>query len=227
MRRAYFAAGLAALAAFAAFLVIPLRPSSAARTEEKAKETGKSPTAALLPVAQVVLFSSGVGYFQREGSIEGDQRIDLTFPVSDINDLIKSMTLRDLDGGHIDAVSYESNVPVERTLWSPLTWTMWRAAGGPLADSIRHYATWTNAGLIATGLAGAVLAPLLCRSIPVRPVLAGVLACAVAGPAAAAGAADGARDNPSTGPSRARDAPATGHRHRGCRDGEGARNRRR
>src|SRR5205085_3362291 len=117
MRRAYLAAGLAALAASAAFLVIPLRPSTAARTEEK-KETGKSPTASLLPVAQVVLFSSGVGYFQREGTIDGDQRIDLTFPASDINDLIKSMTLRDLDGGHIDAVSYESNVPVERTLQS-------------------------------------------------------------------------------------------------------------
>jgi hypothetical protein len=118
MRRAYLAAGLAALAASAAFLVLPLRLSPAARTEEKTKESGKSPTAALLPVAQVVLFSSGVGYFQREGSIDGDQRIDLTFPTQDINDLIKSMTLRDLDGGHIDAVSYESNVPVERTLQS-------------------------------------------------------------------------------------------------------------
>jgi hypothetical protein len=118
MRRAYLAAALAALAASAAFLVIPPRSSSAARTEEKAKESGKSPTAGLLPVAQVVLFSSGVGYFQREGSIDGEQRIDLTFPTQDINDLIKSMTLRDLDGGHIDAVSYESNVPVERTLRS-------------------------------------------------------------------------------------------------------------
>src|SRR6185295_9887954 len=49
---------------------------------------------------------------------EGDQRIDLTFPIQDINDLIKSMTLRDLDGGHVSAVSYDSNVPVERTLQS-------------------------------------------------------------------------------------------------------------
>ena len=69
-------------------------------------------------IANVVLFSSGVGYFQREGFVEGNQRIDLSFPVNDINDLIKSMTLRDLDGGHINAVSYDSNVPVERTLQS-------------------------------------------------------------------------------------------------------------
>jgi hypothetical protein len=54
----------------------------------------------------VVLFSSGVGYFQREGQIDGDARVDLSFPVQDINDLIKSMVLRDLDGGHVSAVSY-------------------------------------------------------------------------------------------------------------------------
>src|SRR5262249_10375916 len=75
-------------------------------------------TAGLLPIAQVVLFSSGVGYFQREGTVEGSQRIDLSFPVADINDLIKSMTLRDLDGGHVSAVRYDGNVPVQRTLQS-------------------------------------------------------------------------------------------------------------
>ncbi|HBI42550.1 MAG TPA: DUF4139 domain-containing protein, partial [Planctomycetales bacterium] len=61
---------------------------------------------------------SGVGYFQREGMIEGDARVDLSFPTQDINDLIKSMVLRDLDGGHIAAVSYDSNAPVEKTLQS-------------------------------------------------------------------------------------------------------------
>jgi hypothetical protein len=71
-----------------------------------------------LPIGQVVLFSSGVGYFQREGRVEGSTRVDLSFPVSDINDLIKSMVLRDLDGGHIDAVSYDSNAPIDRTLKS-------------------------------------------------------------------------------------------------------------
>ena len=71
-----------------------------------------------LPIAQVVLFSSGVGYFQREGTVDGDARVDLSFDVRDINDLIKSMVVRDLDGGHVAAVSYDSNAPVERTLKS-------------------------------------------------------------------------------------------------------------
>src|SRR5687767_10809960 len=74
--------------------------------------------AANLPITQVVLFSSGVGYFQREGKVEGHARVDLTFPVQDINDLIKSMVLRDLDGGHISAVSYDNNAPIDRTLKS-------------------------------------------------------------------------------------------------------------
>src|SRR5262245_61535487 len=30
-----------------------------------------------LPISQVVLFSSGVGYFQREGEVEGAARVDL------------------------------------------------------------------------------------------------------------------------------------------------------
>ena len=71
-----------------------------------------------LPIAQVILFSSGVGYFQREGEIDGDARIDISFPVEDINDLLKSMVLRDLGGGHITAVNYDSHDPVEKTLQS-------------------------------------------------------------------------------------------------------------
>src|SRR6266704_3498138 len=84
------------------------RFTSAEDRKADVKETSKSPTADQLPIGQVVLFSSGVGYFQREGTVEGTQRIDLSFPTQDINDLIKSMTLRDADGGHVNAVSYDS-----------------------------------------------------------------------------------------------------------------------
>ena len=63
------------------------------------------PPQAPLPVSTVILFSSGVGYFQREGEVEGNARIDLSFPVEDINDLLKSMVLRDLGGGHLRLVA--------------------------------------------------------------------------------------------------------------------------
>src|SRR4030095_14189289 len=88
------------------------------KEKRKKEAVRRSPPAAQLPIGQVVLFSSGVGYFQREGTVEGDQRIDLSFDVRDINDLIKSMTLRDLDGGHVTAVTYDGNAPIERTLQS-------------------------------------------------------------------------------------------------------------
>src|SRR5262245_10958380 len=117
MRRAWLLAPLAGVLALTGALVMSPSFLSAGR-EEARKETSKSPTADRLPIGQVVLFSSGVGYFQREGQIDGSQRIDLSFPTQDINDLIKSMTLRDMDGGHITAVSFDSNVPVERTLQS-------------------------------------------------------------------------------------------------------------
>ena len=115
MRKTYWLAGLTGLVAAASVLVFS--PFSTARHEGK-KESGKSATADLLPISQVVLFSSGVGYFQREGTIEDTQRVDLSFATQDVNDLIKSLTLRDQDGGHISAVSYDSNVPVARTLQS-------------------------------------------------------------------------------------------------------------
>jgi hypothetical protein len=71
-----------------------------------------------LPITRVVLFNSGVGYFSRSGEIENDARVDLTFPETDINDLLKSMVLEDFGKGHISAVSYDSREPIARTLSS-------------------------------------------------------------------------------------------------------------
>src|SRR4051812_8812146 len=71
-----------------------------------------------LPISRVVLFNSGVGYFSRSGEVEGDARVDLTFPESDINDLLKSMVLEDFGKGRISAVSYDSREPIARTLSS-------------------------------------------------------------------------------------------------------------
>jgi hypothetical protein len=72
-----------------------------------------------LPISQVILFNSGVGHFTRSGEVDGDARVDLSFPEQDINDLIKSMTLRDLSpGGKVAAVTYDSHDPIDRTLAS-------------------------------------------------------------------------------------------------------------
>lgn len=78
---------------------------------------GKLKAADSLPIKQVVLFNSGVGYFQREGEIDGDARIQLSFQVSDINDLLKSLVLQD-SKGRIGTVSYDSSDPIEKILRS-------------------------------------------------------------------------------------------------------------
>src|SRR5260370_20906916 len=74
--------------------------------------------AAQLPIGNVILYSSGVGYFQREGKVVGNARVDLSFPAEDISDLLKSMVLRDLNGGHVSGVSYDSHDPVDKPLKS-------------------------------------------------------------------------------------------------------------
>ena len=71
-----------------------------------------------VPVAQVVLFSSGVGYYQREGEVDGNARIDLIFQQENINDLLKSMVLQDMNGGRVSTVSYDWRDPIEKTLKS-------------------------------------------------------------------------------------------------------------
>jgi hypothetical protein len=124
MKRTWLAAALTGGAALtvAAYAFVGWPSLSPAGPSKPALQTAAaaapSESSVPLPIGQVVLFSSGVGYFQREGQIDGDARVDLSFPTQDINDLIKSMVLRDLDGGHISAVSYDSNAPVEKTLQS-------------------------------------------------------------------------------------------------------------
>ena len=76
------------------------------------------PGSAELPIGRIVLFSSGVGYFQREGQVDGSARIDLQFHTHDINDLLKSLVLQDSGGGHINTVNYDNRDPVEKTLKS-------------------------------------------------------------------------------------------------------------
>jgi hypothetical protein len=71
-----------------------------------------------LPVTAVTLFSSGVAYTQREGSVDaGEASVGLTFRTSQINDILKSLVLLDSDGVALPAV-YPSQDPIERTLQS-------------------------------------------------------------------------------------------------------------
>jgi hypothetical protein len=71
-----------------------------------------------VPLTRLVMFTSGVSYFQYDGTVDGNARMELTFSASQINDLLKSLVLRDLDGGSISSVTYSSRDPITRTLKS-------------------------------------------------------------------------------------------------------------
>jgi hypothetical protein len=116
MRRKYWLAALLVGLAAAGGVAYWAAPSTARTASSASKDDGDPAARKPLPLTQIVLFNSGVGYFQREGSVEGNVRIDLTFPVNDVNDLLKSMLLEDLGGGKISTVSYDSQEPIEHTL---------------------------------------------------------------------------------------------------------------
>jgi len=71
-----------------------------------------------LPLRHLVLFTSGVGYYQRDGTVSGTKQLELQFDAKDVNDLLKSLVLRDFGGGQISSVTYASRDPVTKTLKS-------------------------------------------------------------------------------------------------------------
>ena len=69
-----------------------------------------------LPITHVTLYTSGVGYFERGGEVEGDAGLTLFFPVGQVNDVLKSLVLLDGGGGSIQPVTYAAQDPVQKAL---------------------------------------------------------------------------------------------------------------
>jgi hypothetical protein len=88
-----------------------------------------------MPVREVVLYSSGVGYFEHYGTVNGDASAELPFKATQINDVLKSLVLEDLDGGKISAVTYPSQDPLAKTLRS---FQVDITANPPLADLLNQ-----------------------------------------------------------------------------------------
>ena len=88
-----------------------------------------------LPVTRIVLFNSGVGFYEHNGKIDGDRRVELKFRTDDVNDLLKSMVLQDLGGGQVSAVTYDSREPMAHTL---KTFTIDLTESPTLADLLQQ-----------------------------------------------------------------------------------------
>jgi hypothetical protein len=92
-------------------------PAKPAKPEEGKPAPGKQGTAKV-PLTRVMLFSSGVGYFEHNGQVTDNAKVDLKFKIKDINDLLKSMVVQDFNGGHVSTVGYGSNDPLDKRLSS-------------------------------------------------------------------------------------------------------------
>ena len=71
-----------------------------------------------LPISRITLYRSGVGSFVRQGTVEGDADVALRFRTDQVNDILKSMIVLDLDGGRIEGATYGSKEPLSRRLAS-------------------------------------------------------------------------------------------------------------
>lgn len=72
--------------------------------------------ATTLPLSKIVLYSSGVGYFQHDGTVNNGAQLNLRFNVNQINDILKSLVVQDFGGGRVSSVTYGSRDPVTKTL---------------------------------------------------------------------------------------------------------------
>lgn len=69
-----------------------------------------------LPVKRVVLYKNGIGFFEHLGQVTGTESLAIDFTSAQLDDVLKSLTVLDLDGGTVTAVGYNSDAPLVRRL---------------------------------------------------------------------------------------------------------------
>jgi Carboxypeptidase regulatory-like domain len=127
-----------------------------------ATDAGRAPASRLaqtLPIRRVILYSNGVAYIERRGTVTGHASIDLSFKQSQVDDVLKSMVVLDLGEGRIGAVSYNSSAPPSARM-ADIPFSISAAtegtSGGGLAGVLgqlqgAHVAVTTAAGRTAVG----------------------------------------------------------------------------
>ena len=75
-----------------------------------------APASGTLPVRRVVLYKTGVGYFEHLGNIRNQQNVTIRFTSAQLNDVLKSLTTIDMGNGQVTGVSYNSIAPIEQRL---------------------------------------------------------------------------------------------------------------
>jgi hypothetical protein len=135
------------------------RTATAATAAERLSDTAQARASQTLPIRRVILYSNGVAYIERRGTVTGHAEIDLSFKQSQVDDVLKSMVVLDLGRGRIGAVSYNSSAPPSARM-ADIPFSIASATdgqqGGGLAGVLgqlqgARVAVTTTAGRTATG----------------------------------------------------------------------------
>src|SRR5215469_9797980 len=71
---------------------------------------------AQLPIEEITLYKHGVGFFEREGRLAAGESARLDFNASEMNDILKSLTVEERGGGRITGLRYDSMDPLSHKL---------------------------------------------------------------------------------------------------------------
>ncbi len=107
---------MGALAALLAAVPLMAQGSTQLNGADGGASAAPAAAASSVPITSVSLFSSGVGYFERQGMVRGSGALQFQVDTTNMDDLLKSMILRDLDGGKILGMNYASQDPLTRAL---------------------------------------------------------------------------------------------------------------
>ena len=91
-------------------------PGESPQAQSESQGGAAQGTETSLPVRRVVLYKTGVGYFEHLGRVRDDRDVAIRFTSGQLNDVLKSLTALDLGGGRIAGISYNSVAPLAQRL---------------------------------------------------------------------------------------------------------------
>jgi hypothetical protein len=100
----------------ACLVVVPVLALAQAPSPPPPERQAEPAAAAALPVRRVILYKTGIGYFEHLGNVRNRQSITIRFTSAQLNDVLNSLTVLDLGKGQITGISYNSVAPLEQRL---------------------------------------------------------------------------------------------------------------
>ena len=101
-----------------ALVVVSLQATRAQTPVRRAPAIQRPTSPDRLPVRRVILYKNGIGYFEHLGKVRGNETVAIDFNSSQLNDVLKTLTVLDLGNGRVTGVSYNSEAPLAQRLGS-------------------------------------------------------------------------------------------------------------